>query len=59
MEDLEHLDRACKFGQEAAMQLHDETEDEAKKQYYTGVYMAYAAVRNWVRLLKKLRGDAK
>lgn len=59
MEDLERLDLVCRFGQEAAMQLHDETEDDAKKQYYTGLYTAYAAVRECVRILKKHRGDAK
>lgn len=59
MEDLERIDFVCKFGQEAAIQSHDETKDEAKKQYYTGVYMAYAAVRDCVRILKKYRGDAK
>lgn len=59
MEDLERLDLVCRYGQEAAMQSHDETEDEAKKQYYTGVYMTYAAVRDCVRILKKYRGDAK
>lgn len=59
MEDLERLELVCKFGQEAAMQLHDESDDEARKQYYTGVYMAYAAVRDCVRILKKHRGDAK
>lgn len=59
MEDLERLDLVCKFGQEAAMQLHDETEDEARKQYYTGIYMAYGTVRECVRILKEHRGDAK
>ena len=59
MEDLERIDLVCRYAQEVAMQLHDETDDESKKQYYTGIYMAYAAVRECVRILKKHRGDAK
>lgn len=59
MDDLERLDLVCRFGQEAAMQLHDDVDDEPKKQYYSGLYMAYAAVRECVRILKKNRGEEK
>lgn len=59
MDDLERLNLVCRFGQEAAMKLHDETDDEARKQYYTGVYMAYGAIRECVRILKKNRGEEK
>ncbi len=58
MDDLERIDLVCRFGQEAAMQFHDETCDESKKQYYSGLYMAYAAIRECVRILKK-QGDEK
>lgn len=59
MDDLERLDLVCRFGQEAAMQLHDEIDNELQKRYYSGLYMAYATVRECVRVLKEYRGDAK
>ena len=59
MEDLDRIDLVCRFGQDAAAQMHDETDNEAKKQYFTGLYMAYATVRECVRILKEYRGDAK